>query len=284
MIMAGNAPMPDRIRDVYPGLSKSEKAVADYVFSHLTQVPRMSIRDIQEAAAVSAPTVCRFCHSMGFTGFKEFKISLAEQSTSFRDYFEVDSTEGKSEQRQLVEKLLRSEKETIAGALAAMDYDVLESATEKIIGAGCICLFGCSTSYDICRDLQRRLMRLGLNVFAHNEYHEAAVQLTRFTPRDLLICVTQSGNTQEVLNTAQVAVRHQVKVMVITANPTSRVGRLGSLVLRTYMPERLENRLGLTTRIAQIAAADALYMSVAHRMGDRAVQLLSSSVIPKGQE
>ena len=278
-----SAPLPDRIRNIFPQLSNSERAVADYVCSHLAQVSRMSIHDLREATGVSAPTVCRFCRSIGFSGFREFKISMAEQTGSFRDYFEVETTEGKSELQQLVERLLQSEKETITGALSVLNYSLLEDATEKIIRADRICLFGCSTSYDICRDLQRRLTRLGLSVFAHNEYHEAAVQLTRFSKNDLLICVTQSGNTQEVLNTAEVAAKNHVEILVITANPTSRVGRMGSLVLQTYAPELAGNRLGLTTRIAQIAAADALYMSIAHKMGDRVVELLSSSVVPKMQ-
>ena len=276
-------PLLDRIRRAYPNLSNSERAVADYVCEHWSQVARMSIRDIRDAVSVSDPTVYRFCQSIGFSGFKEFKISLAEQTATFRDYFSVEAAEGKSELQQLVERLLHSEKETLSATLGVLDYEALEDATEKVIGADRICLFGCSTSFDICRDLQRRLTRLGLSVFAHNEYHEAAVQLTRFSEKDLLICVTQSGTTQEVVDTAQVAVKNGVQILVITANPVSRVGRLGTLVLRTYAPELTRNRLGLTTRIAQLGVADALYMSVAHKMGDRVAELLSSSVVPKIQ-
>ncbi len=274
----------ERIRGNYSQLPGSERSVADYVFENWHRIARMSIQEIGSALQVSEPTVYRFCQHIGFSGFREFKISLAEQSATYQKYFSTEEAETKNELQMLVERLLLSERQTIETAMTLINYTDLETASQMIVFAERICLFGISTSYDICRDLQRKLTRLGLTAFAHNEYHEAAAQLARFTKNDLLICVTQSGNTQETCETAQVAQKQEVPILTLTANPNSRTGQLSKLVLRTYAPEITGNRLGITTRMAQFALTDSLYMSIAHRMGRKVEEMLSSSVVPLMQK
>lgn len=64
------------VREAYPRLSVSEKKVA----SDLLSAPRLWLRDpvsqIAQRSQVSAPTVLRFCRSLGFQGLSEFKFSL----------------------------------------------------------------------------------------------------------------------------------------------------------------------------------------------------------------
>ena len=113
--------------------------------------------------------------------------------------------EGKSEVQNLVEQLLLSERDAIETTMHQLDYGLLERAAEMIVGAKRICLFGISTSFDVCRDMQRRLNRLGLPAWASNEFHDAVAQTASFEQSDLLICVSQSGATREVLDMAKSA-------------------------------------------------------------------------------
>lgn len=268
------------IRRHYPDFSQSERLVADYICNHLPMVSRMSIREIKEAVGVSEPTVYRFCQVLGFEGFKDFKISLAEQTPTFKDYFTATPQAGKSDLENLVERLLLSERDAIDTTLRMLDYETLEKAAQAVVRAHRICLFGCSTSYDICRDTQRKLSRLGLSAWAYNEFHDAVAQLARFDEKDLLLCVSQSGATREPLDVVKNARQRGIPVLLVTAFPSSRIGECASLILRTYAPEVTGNRLGLTTRIAQYSVMDALYMAVARLLGDRVCELMESSLVP----
>src|SRR5690242_16675602 len=58
-------------------LSRSESRVADYVLNAPQSVLELSIEALSKAAGVSEPTVARFCKSVGFSGWKEFKIQVA---------------------------------------------------------------------------------------------------------------------------------------------------------------------------------------------------------------
>src|SRR6266566_3034588 len=59
-------------------LSRMELRVADYVLEQPNGVLNMSITALAEAIGASEPTVARFCHALGFSGFKEFKLVLAK--------------------------------------------------------------------------------------------------------------------------------------------------------------------------------------------------------------
>jgi len=66
------------LQDTYEKLRKSEKKVADYVMQQQSAVVQMRIVDLAAAAAVSEPTVVRFCRALGFDGFQDFKLTLAQ--------------------------------------------------------------------------------------------------------------------------------------------------------------------------------------------------------------
>ncbi|MBR6786535.1 MAG: MurR/RpiR family transcriptional regulator [Clostridia bacterium] len=270
----------EHIRSHYSDFSKSERYVADYVCNHLTQVIRMSISELKDAAGVSLPTVHRFCKTLGFNGYKEFRISLAEQAPTFSDYFTIESTENESRTHALVRQLLLSERDAIEATLSLLNFDILEQAAQKALNAKRICLFGVSTSYDVCRDLQRKLSRLGLNVWSYNEIHDATVQLTAFSSEDLLICISQSGATKETVGIAKSFYDTAVPVLSITAFKDSPLAQSSDLVLLTHAPEVTNNRLGLTTRMAQFAYGDALYMAIASNIDHDVGRMMEQTLFP----
>lgn len=79
---------------------------------------------------------------------------------------------------------------------------------------------------------------------------------------------------------AKSAAQQGLPVLALTAFPASRLAEQSALVIQTYAPEVTGNRLGLTTRIAQYAMVDALYMAVAHRLGDQVTCLMETSLVP----
>ncbi|MBE5783306.1 MAG: MurR/RpiR family transcriptional regulator [Clostridiales bacterium] len=270
----------EQIRRRYSVFSQSERQVADYICDHLPQVSRMSIRELKDAAGVSSPTVFRFCKTMGFGGYKDFKISLAEQTPTFKDYFTIEPPNGENSIESLVRRLLLSERDAIDATLRMLDFPRLHQAADMMIGAKRIFLFGVSTSFDICCDLQRKLSRLGLNVWCGSDGHDATSHLACFSAQDLLMCISQSGATKETVTIAKYACSAHIPVLSITASSTSAIAPYSSLILHTFSPEITGNRVGITTRTAQHALVDALYMTVAGSIGENVAQLMERSLLP----
>jgi hypothetical protein len=68
-----------RVRELYPNLNSALQKVADIIQKEPETAFTTSINEVAEAAGVSQGTVTRFCRSLGFKGFQEFKIALARE-------------------------------------------------------------------------------------------------------------------------------------------------------------------------------------------------------------
>ena len=65
-------------------LRPSERKLADYVTEAPREVLDLAMTDFAARAGVSQPTIARFCRALGFSGFREFKIRLAQSIASER--------------------------------------------------------------------------------------------------------------------------------------------------------------------------------------------------------
>src|SRR4051812_37193641 len=68
----------DSIRTQLDSLSKSEKKVALAVLEQPAATVNQNITALAKAADVSEPTVVRFCRTLGYEGWHEFKLKLAQ--------------------------------------------------------------------------------------------------------------------------------------------------------------------------------------------------------------
>ncbi|NLM67630.1 MAG: MurR/RpiR family transcriptional regulator, partial [Enterococcus sp.] len=66
-----------QIQTNYNQLTKAEKKVADYIIANKEKVLYMSITDLANACNVGDTSVYRFCRTMDFQGYQEFKMQLS---------------------------------------------------------------------------------------------------------------------------------------------------------------------------------------------------------------
>ena len=65
-----------RLRGFFSSLSPAEKRVGQVVLDDPEKVIRMTLAEIADRAAVSGASVVRFCQSIGYEGWLEFRIEL----------------------------------------------------------------------------------------------------------------------------------------------------------------------------------------------------------------
>lgn len=63
-------------------LTKSGRAVADYLVHHADEAQYLSISSLARECKVAEATVFRFCRALGFEGYHEMRISLAQANAT----------------------------------------------------------------------------------------------------------------------------------------------------------------------------------------------------------
>ena len=71
-----------RIENTLPHLSKSERKVAVYIKENPKAIIDLSVAALAEACGVSDPTVVRAYKKLGFSGYEDLKLTLAQATVS----------------------------------------------------------------------------------------------------------------------------------------------------------------------------------------------------------
>ncbi len=67
------------VEECYHSLSKAEKRVADYVRLHPDRTIISSLQAVSEKCSVSDTSLLRFCRSLRFSGYQDFKGALVPE-------------------------------------------------------------------------------------------------------------------------------------------------------------------------------------------------------------
>lgn len=73
-----------RIENSLPDLSKSERKVAEYIRKNPRGIIDLSVAALADACGVSDPTVVRAYKKLGFSGYEDLKLTLAQATVSRR--------------------------------------------------------------------------------------------------------------------------------------------------------------------------------------------------------
>ena len=57
-------------------LSKTEKKIAKYMIEHPDEILSSSVEELAQATGTSGATIVRFCRTIGFRGFMDFKYQM----------------------------------------------------------------------------------------------------------------------------------------------------------------------------------------------------------------
>lgn len=253
-----------RITESQPALRKSEAKVAAYVLANASEVIKMRIVDLASNSAVSEPTVIRFCRAIGFDGFQSFKLQLAQQlglGSVFTQFAVEDS--------DTVADLLSKVFDTTVGSLITVrdeiNSEVLEQAIATISSARRVEFYGFGASGSVAADAQHKFFRLQLSSAAYIDPHIQRMSAISLSPEDVVVAISQSGETQALLQSVELAREAGANVIGLAPQNTS-LSRLCNLAIYVNMEEDLESFTPVSSRIAHLVVIDVLATGVArHR-------------------
>jgi RpiR family carbohydrate utilization transcriptional regulator len=245
-------------------LSKSEKWIALSVLNNPAKVINQSITSLAKEAGVSLPTVNRFCKKLGFDGYPAFKIQIAQEITNTNellDRFNVDK-----DTPEVVKRVMTDIQSTIVNVGQNLNAESIDKATDLLANSKSITFFGLGGSGPVALDAQHKFFRFGVPVVAHTDYINQRMIVSMMKEGDLLVLISFTGRTTEIVETAKIAKKNGVKTIALTSED-SPLARLSNVVLHIHT--HLENNLHIpmTSRLAHLAIIDILSATVQARFG-----------------
>jgi DNA-binding MurR/RpiR family transcriptional regulator len=234
------------IESYYPGLTKSEKKVADYVLKQKDQILYQSLSDISANSKVGEATVLRFCYKLGLEGIQHLKFSISKEGDIFKDQtYEnyIDNIEAN------MIKVIRDTK-------AVLDVEQLNQAIELMGQHKSVILFGVGASGSAALEAENRFLRIGKTTKTVIDSHYQLMHASLMTENDLVIAISLSGTTYETVEAVKLAKENKATVIALTNFIKSPLANMADCVLLTAGKENLIDGGSLVAKISQLYIID----------------------------
>ena len=254
------------IRSSISNLRNSEKKVAECVLKNPDLAMRCTITDLAEMAAVSEPTVIRFCRKLGLSGYMELRLSLANALPSSKYILENISDEDKFP--DIFDKLFNSAKEAFNNTMNNLDLKTLEQAANALAEAVRIEFYGVGGSGVVAMDAHHKFFRIGVPCIAYDDPHMQVMSAALLTDKDAVVAISHTGSTKDILESVKVAKKSGATVIGITGSKKSPMAKYCDYVISVNSQEVALRLAPMTSRLVQLAIIDVLFVSIAMRNFD----------------
>lgn len=257
-----------RLRGGQSSLSKAEQKVAAYVTANPERLLAQAISGVAAGSDVSEATVMRFCRTLGYSGFQEFKIALArDRLTPLQSLLE--DVKASDDTATVVRKVFGLNIQTLQDTLDVLEPEAVARAVELLEGAARIFLIGVGTSGPGVTDAYNKFSRLGLPVRWQTDGHLQVMEAALLGRGDVVLAISHSGSTRDPIETIEVARGAGARVISITNNALSPITKVSDVVLVTASSETRYRAEALASRLAQAAIVDALFVLLGMRHARR---------------
>jgi RpiR family transcriptional regulator, carbohydrate utilization regulator len=247
-------------------LSPSERKVADVVAVDAERIVGSTLADLARAAGVSEPTVVRFCRSLGLQGFQEFKVRLAQSLVVRGAYADLEVRPGDAA-AVYAPKIVDATIDMLTRVRHSLDAAAVEAATDLLARAHKIEFYGVGASGAVAIDAQHKFFRLMAPCIAYTDTHMQYMSAATLGREDVVVAISHTGRTIELIESATLARRSGASVIAITA-PGTPLARASTLTLAVAVPEDTDVYTPMQSRLAHLVIIDVLAVGLALRGGE----------------
>ena len=255
----------DRVQAMVDTLRPSEQLVARFVMRPPAMVISVSFPEIAARAGVSQPTVARFCIAAGFSGYRDFKLRLAQSLAKGIPFVHRDVGLNDS-MAEVGAKVFDRAIAALVSVRNHLDPVMLERATRLLAGARRIEFYGLGNSGIVALDAQHKFFRLGVPTVAYSDPHVHAMAASLLSAGDVVVAISGSGRTRELMRSVELAREAGADVVAVTCSG-SPLAKLAHVALYADVPEDPDVYAPMTSRLVHLAIIDVLSVGVAVARG-----------------
>ncbi len=213
-----------------------------------------SMAEVSALAGISQGSIVNVSKAFADGGFPALKLSVASALSTYspKPFSRIDKNDDLNEIFQKrTDDLCAAFKHT----QQLNSIDVLNKVADLILNARKVELYGIYRSTVAATSMYYNLLELGIPAVFVNDTLSCAVSASMLEKEDLVIAISSSGQTKEIVDTVKIARRQGVPVIALTAHPDSALSKLADI---TLIAAQSGNSLGENG--TEILLADMLLM------------------------
>ena len=246
------------LRSHYNELTRSGRRVADYLTQHAEEAQYLSISSLAGECGVAEATIFRFCRSLGFDGYNEMKISLAQANaipTAGNNKLEPGT-----DTATLCTHASAVALEAINGTRTVLDPDAIDRAATLLQRARQVFCFGQGGSQILANDIWARFATISTKFHTAGDSHMQTIAASLMVPEDVVLFVSYSGATRDMMETLRIVKENGAKVILLTHYADAPGTALADVVLLCGAKESPLDGGSVAAKIAVLFVAEVLVL------------------------
>ena len=208
-----------RIKERFPKMSKSHRAIGNYILEHYDQAVFMTAAKLGDTVGISESTVVRFATCVGYSGYPEFQKKLEECVRSkLSGIQKIDAKYGRSSQSEILSSVLSADIEKIQDTLQNIDATAFETAVDTLLAADTVYIMGLRSNEPLAEFLHFYLNMIRGNVvlLKTTSISETFEQMIRIGERDCFVGIIFPRYSMRTLKAMEFANDRNAKVIAVT--------------------------------------------------------------------
>lgn len=238
----------DELQLQYQSLSLKEKEIADYIVQHKSSIQNINIRELAHHTHSSTSTITRFCKKINCDSFVDFKIRLSR---------EAEKPSGDSNGFTQVQSLYN---EIVNATADMMNQGDFENVVRMIKTAQRVQVYGLGSSGLSALEFKYRLMRMNITIDAMTDSHMMIRSAALLNENDLIIGLSNSGQTTEIIDALKIGKRNGATTISITNYNHTPLTDISDISLFTPSLHRMGDTHFINSQLAIIYVLDVLSM------------------------
>ncbi|SFH71842.1 MurR/RpiR family transcriptional regulator [Pisciglobus halotolerans] len=193
-------------------LTPLEQKIAQYFIEYHDPLTDFSSKNISTILYVSEASLTRFAKKCGFSGYREF-IYLYQESL----------TNPQPLSSNLMTNVIDNYQEILNKTYSIIEEEKIIRITQLLLSQNRVYIYGKGSSGSVANEMKFRFMRIGLVCEAITDNHIMRMNQVILDEDCLVIGLSISGQTEEVLNGLKAAKKRGAKTILFTANQTNKI-------------------------------------------------------------
>ena len=240
-------------------LTKSGRLVAEYLTHHADEAQYLSISSLAKECNVAEATVFRFCRALGFEGYHEMRIALA-QANATGTLLNQQELRPDASTASLCEHAHALFLTAINGTQNALSTEAVEKAVALMREANQVFCFGQGGSMLLANDICARFASLTTKFRTAGDSHFQLLTASLMGPEDVVLFVSYSGATRDMMETLRTAKSAGAKVILLTHYEDSPGAALADVVLLCGAQESPLDSGSIPIKVAVLYVAEVLLL------------------------
>ncbi len=244
----------------------AERRIADAILRDPRRLTELSMVNLAELAGVSQGSVVNFSKRLVGGGYPLLKLKIAESLAVSEP---LTAGEGKCPaMKKALGKMLDDATRAMKNTAEINSDETLARVSDMIMKASRVELCGLFRSAVVATDFCYNLIQIGIAATYISDALTSAASASLLSPDSVLVAISLSGQTKDVIDAVRNAKENGVPIIAITCNPSSPLALIADEILISavsggvdYVGENSEARL------SQMLIADTVCAYIGEKLG-----------------